>query len=261
MLLPSALPCELRAHAPGTPLRRSNRSVTSPSPYHSPPQEESGLVSVTTTGLIQTCRRLQAILSVDRLSTGPSLAPALSLAPTLQSGIRKSNRQLRITASAVEPPKTPLRRPSSAIKNTRTPVRRNKRSAAVAFPPPSSPLSAGAESDNSDKDFNNRFSTPQPTKRARLTTPPPPPNRGLRRGQLEESDHEEIDWTDEEDRQLVEMVLGKLNLSKGEWDECARSLGKKNGKTVGKRWEDLLGNIGIREKRKRAGVNRKRRRN
>jgi hypothetical protein len=57
------------------------------------------------------------------------------------------------------------------------------------------------------------------------------------------------DWTDEDDRQLVEMVLGKLKLSKTDWEECARTLGKGDSKSVGKRWENLLGNIALRNRR------------
>lgn len=59
-------------------------------------------------------------------------------------------------------------------------------------------------------------------------------------------------WTDDDDRQLVEMVLGKLRLTKSDWEECARTLGK-DSRSVGKRWENLLGNIVVK------GVDRRRR--
>jgi hypothetical protein len=74
---------------------------------------------------------------------------------------------------------------------------------------------------------------------------------------VDSSDEEEVDvmvnWTDDDDRQLVEMVLGKLQLSKSDWEECARTLGKGDSRSVGKRWEDLLGNIAIKNRRKRIG--------
>jgi hypothetical protein len=57
----------------------------------------------------------------------------------------------------------------------------------------------------------------------------------------------EGEWTTEEDRLLVELVLEKLKLTKSEWQDCARSLGKDRG-SVGKRWKSLMGNgdVGLR---------------
>ncbi|KAI9053401.1 hypothetical protein LZ554_002360 [Drepanopeziza brunnea f. sp. 'monogermtubi'] len=50
--------------------------------------------------------------------------------------------------------------------------------------------------------------------------------------------HEE--WSMEEDRLLVELVLEKLKLTKSDWQDCARSLGKDRG-SVGRRWKSLMG--------------------
>jgi Myb-like DNA-binding domain len=47
-------------------------------------------------------------------------------------------------------------------------------------------------------------------------------------------------WTNEEDRLLVELVLEKLKLSKSDWQDCARSLGKDRS-SVGRRWKSLMG--------------------
>lgn len=57
---------------------------------------------------------------------------------------------------------------------------------------------------------------------------------------------EEGEWSTEEDRILVELVLEKLKLSKSEWQDCARSLGKDRG-SVGKRWKSLMnaGDVGL----------------
>ena len=54
-------------------------------------------------------------------------------------------------------------------------------------------------------------------------------------------------WSTEEDRMLVELVLEKLRLSRSEWQDCARSLGRDRG-SVGRRWRSLVGNgdIGLR---------------
>ena len=64
---------------------------------------------------------------------------------------------------------------------------------------------------------------------------------------IEVEDSDKADWTAEEDEKLVGMVLEKFKLSKRDWDECARRIGKDNA-SVGKRWQALLGegNIGLR---------------
>jgi hypothetical protein len=63
----------------------------------------------------------------------------------------------------------------------------------------------------------------------------------------------EEDWSTEEDRILVELVLDKLQLSKSDWNECAKTLGKDKG-SIGKRWKDLVGegSVGLKKKGKNA---------
>ena len=53
-----------------------------------------------------------------------------------------------------------------------------------------------------------------------------------------EDDNEQ--WLSAEDTLLVELVLEKLKLSKSDWQDCARSLGKDRG-SVGRRWKSLMG--------------------
>ncbi|KAL2154156.1 hypothetical protein VTH82DRAFT_2832 [Thermothelomyces myriococcoides] len=48
-------------------------------------------------------------------------------------------------------------------------------------------------------------------------------------------------WSTEDDRILVELVLEKLKLTKSDWQDCARSLGKDRG-SVGRRWKSLMSN-------------------
>ena len=62
----------------------------------------------------------------------------------------------------------------------------------------------------------------------------------------------EGEWTTEEDRLLVELVLEKLKLTKSDWQDCARSLGKDRG-SVGKRWKSLMGNgdVGLKSRSSR----------
>lgn len=54
------------------------------------------------------------------------------------------------------------------------------------------------------------------------------------------------EWSAEDDRILVELVLEKLKLSKSEWHDCARNLGK-DRHTVNRRWKSLLmkGEVGL----------------
>ncbi|KAL1898105.1 hypothetical protein Cpir12675_002053 [Ceratocystis pirilliformis] len=47
------------------------------------------------------------------------------------------------------------------------------------------------------------------------------------------------DWTDEDDDALIDIVLKKLRLSRQEWHECARTLGR-NRSTISQRWKSLL---------------------
>lgn len=49
-----------------------------------------------------------------------------------------------------------------------------------------------------------------------------------------------IDWSSEEDRQLVELILGKMRLNKSDWQDCSRTLGRGSG-NIKARWNSLLG--------------------
>ncbi|TPX11200.1 uncharacterized protein E0L32_001018 [Thyridium curvatum] len=57
-------------------------------------------------------------------------------------------------------------------------------------------------------------------------------------------------WSTEEDRMLVELVLEKLKLTKTDWQDCARSLGK-DRHSLGRRWKSLMlqGDIGLKGSR------------
>ncbi|KAJ4379933.1 hypothetical protein N0V85_008823 [Neurospora sp. IMI 360204] len=63
-------------------------------------------------------------------------------------------------------------------------------------------------------------------------------------------------WSSEEDRILVELVLDKLKLTKSDWQDCARSMGK-DRKSVGTRWKSLMvnGDVGLKSKSsRRSGI-------
>ena len=61
------------------------------------------------------------------------------------------------------------------------------------------------------------------------------------------SEDDMTDWTHDDDRLLVETVLEKLKLTKREWNDCARRLGKDQD-SLGRRWKMLVveGNVGLR---------------
>jgi hypothetical protein len=63
------------------------------------------------------------------------------------------------------------------------------------------------------------------------------------------------EWSTEEDRLLVELVLEKLKLTKSDWQDCARSLGKDRG-SVGRRWKSLMGGgeVGLKSRSRRAKI-------
>lgn len=58
---------------------------------------------------------------------------------------------------------------------------------------------------------------------------------------------EDPEWSTEDDRLLVETVLEKMKLSKRDWNDCARKLGKDRD-SLGRRWTLLVGegNVGLR---------------
>ncbi|KAK3394829.1 hypothetical protein B0H63DRAFT_462093 [Podospora didyma] len=62
-------------------------------------------------------------------------------------------------------------------------------------------------------------------------------------------------WSTEEDRILVELVLEKLKLTKSDWQDCARSLGKDRG-SVGRRWKSLMvnGDVGLKRSSRRSKI-------
>jgi hypothetical protein len=119
---------------------------------------------------------------------------------------------------------------------------------------------------------DTRQTTPTPTtpKRARIAPEIMP--RGLDRSDfhsLHEPTEEETkkegteveeeedgeSWSIEDDRVLVELILGKLNLTKSEWQECARRVGKgENG--AERRWKSLMrnGDVVVKSRARRGKV-------
>ncbi|KAK2591870.1 hypothetical protein QQS21_010449 [Conoideocrella luteorostrata] len=66
------------------------------------------------------------------------------------------------------------------------------------------------------------------------------------KGENVEVEADGAEWSAEDDRILVELVLEKLKLSKSEWQDCARNLGK-DRHSVNRRWKSLImkGEVGL----------------
>ncbi|KAI9844346.1 MAG: hypothetical protein M1837_005650 [Sclerophora amabilis] len=256
MLLSSALPCDRRACSSIT---QQPQQLLSPALVS---DDEASTPRPTTT-LYSTCRALQSMLMI------PSTPPPSISSPRphhLSSPISFA----RTPPSSTRPPRVKVRKIAPrGLNKRRRPIEDDGRAG--------SPISSSSssqphpEKEHGHDDPSMRFSTP---KRQRIAAPPDLP-RGLALSdfdaldRLPESHPSTVpgddkpnhrtdthaattdgcadDWTSDDDRALVQLVLEKLKLSTGDWVDCAKSLGKDEG-SVGRRWESLMGegSVGIR---------------
>ncbi|KGO36056.1 hypothetical protein PEX1_094650 [Penicillium expansum] len=268
MLLPSALPCEVRRSSRFTPSRL----------FSTPPPSDTGFASGN--GLLGTCRALQSLLNRSPTPSSRSVKAQRLQSPLPLNTARRSSR-LHKVVRPVSPRQTPP-----------------PRTAALTPPPPPSAPSRGAnkrrrdifDDDESDAEMSrprNRFATPKRRRHVPYDmpiglsstdfyslhsppvtqSPPSPPRRqmdyDISAGSPVDPDAplpsievtEERapsapqDWTVEEDQHLLELVLEKFRLSQQEWDECARQMGRSH---VGPRWQSLIGEgrVGLRPRRR-----------
>jgi hypothetical protein len=125
-----------------------------------------------------------------------------------------------------------------------------------------SDLDIGADSQQSPDDTPQEPVAPSTPKRARIAPErlplglersdfhdihgPSGASENATRGTDIEVEADGQEWSVEDDRVLVELILEKLKLSKSEWQDCARNLGKdRHG--VSRRWKSLLmkGDVGL----------------
>ncbi|RPB26821.1 hypothetical protein L211DRAFT_780595 [Terfezia boudieri ATCC MYA-4762] len=224
MLLPSALSCDGGRVLPSS----STSMLLSPVPRHatlSIPQvalfahtpaidrEDASLRTSAVEGIFMTCKKLHQILSLE---------PPRSASPSVLA-----------VPSVSQAPQTPTPRKSNVLRVPKTPMRRNKR----------------RQSDvDSDQDDGFYHIPVQSQKRPRLTTlselHQPSPHKESLQMEMEitpsaQADNSARDWSNAEDRLLVEMVLQKMRLSPRDWADCARSLGR-DPRAVGNRWEMIV---------------------
>ncbi|KAK7422219.1 hypothetical protein QQX98_001742 [Neonectria punicea] len=264
MLLPSALSCD--SSQPSVP--RLEPSLFSPPA--SPPtlSSQNALANIMTT-----CRSLQSLLA----------SPA-HIVPETRS--RHHPRQLPTPPLAHAPPPLKLRLRSRS-KPEQDHVAPRQRIAKRAPPRGANKRRRAAEddmgrhdsdSDMQDSDFETESLDLQPAadepvapstpKRARIAPEQIP--LGLERADFHEvhlsqvdgadntNDQDEDtngdvdDWSAEDDRILVELVLEKLKLSKSEWQDCARNLGR-DRHALNRRWKSLMlgGDVGLKPRASR----------
>ncbi|EKV12402.1 U4/U6.U5 tri-snRNP-associated protein 2 [Penicillium digitatum] len=268
MLLPSALPCEVRRSSRFTPSRL----------FSTPPPSDTGVPSGN--GLLGTCRALQSLLNRSPTPSSRSVKAHRLQSPLPLNTVRSSPRSHKVVRP-VSPRQTPP-----------------PRTAALTPPPPPSALARGAnkrrrdtfDDEDSDAEMSrprNRFATPKRRRHVPFDlpfglsstayyslhsppvtqSPPSPPRRqmdyGIPAGPCVDPDAplpsievtEEHapssvpqEWTAEGDQHLLELVLEKFRLSQQEWDECARQMGRSH---VGPRWQTLVGEgrVGLRPRR------------
>ncbi|KEF61583.1 uncharacterized protein A1O9_03151 [Exophiala aquamarina CBS 119918] len=252
MLLPSAFGCEGGIAQEARPQRPKLPSFTPYHPHVSTQPRPSPIAS--------SCRALHAILGGPAITQQPVLAPRRELGNPFMP-LNQSLHSRRTSPPPPPPPPPPQRGlnkrrrsefeedllPSESIdinmqdsQCTPRPVRTPKRPRRI---PLSMPLGLSAD------DFR-ALETPVEEEDLRLDMPIISPN-----AMVSDQDSaygssptlEESEWTIEDDQILVETVLEKLKLSKRDWNDCARKIGKDKD-SLGRRWSLLVseGNVGLR---------------
>ncbi|OTB00028.1 hypothetical protein M426DRAFT_324605 [Hypoxylon sp. CI-4A] len=268
MLMPSALSCDSSHHAPVTRLQAALFASPPASPPTNSPSSAFG-------NIFSSCRALQSMLTappatpsndhVDAqrapLPTPPMAHTALP--PPLKLRLRSRKQQDATTNGE------PLPRRKKVVKRSAAPRGVNKRCRAADD-------DMGRDDDiDSDLEIDAEASThqeadestrrPSTPKRARIAPEVIPLGldrrdyHNLNNGEESTSEGTEVEteadgerWSREDDRILVELVLEKLKLSKTDWQDCARSLGK-DRTSIGRRWRSLMinGDVGLKSTRSR----------
>ena len=281
MLLPSAISCD--ASQP-----RLQPSLFA-SPPASPPTL-SHLPGSPIGNIMASCRSLQGLMGGGSYNThnhntadelpGSGMyqlpTPPISYAPPpLKLRLRSRGSQGKSEATserAATPRKKVVKRTASGVAWPAPPRGANKRRRDLDDDCGRGDVSHSEDEYESDLDLaqheNTENSTPSPStpKRARIAPEQLPlglersdfhnlldstPQESSENQQGQGDDGEDDGWTAEDDRILVELVLDKLKLSKTEWQDCARSLGR-DRYAVGRRWRSLLvaGDVGIKGSRR-----------
>ncbi|OLN82055.1 hypothetical protein CCHL11_08688 [Colletotrichum chlorophyti] len=275
MLMPSAFSCDTSQ----PPLTRLQASI-----FASPPASPPTLSAPNGFGnIFDTCRSLQALLTNPQQPRTPPYdthqQPAQLPTPPLAHAPPPLKLRLRPRAK----PDGGDHMPRKRITKRAPPRGVNKRrraadddmgrdEALLTDEDAESDLEISAHSSSTENDDSRIPSAPSTPKRARIAPEVLP--LGLERSDYHtlhlneggthmnhladadadgsnvevEADGEQ--WSAEDDRILVELVLEKLKLTKTEWQDCARSLGKDRN-SLSRRWKSLMlqGEVGLKGRR------------
>ena len=275
MLLPSALPCSTRAQQAYPHLVPS----LLPSPFLSQTTFPNENASILTSGIVNTCRTLQNLLSIP---TAHNYYDTITTTAAKTNGSVKSHEPPTSARAYHEEIRRGLERVPIKRGSTRSLKGENKRD--LAYPeekeaekPAGIPRSTKKRGRDQGDDVKiaasmSGFSTP---KRRRYGPADLPLGLGRadfyalqtietknlvkekRLPDMEEKKPQIFqgeEWDSEEDRILVDLVLEKLKLPRRDWDECARVLGRE-GASLGRRWKYLVGEgeVGIKFRKGRKG--------
>ncbi|KAI1106985.1 hypothetical protein F4804DRAFT_256562 [Jackrogersella minutella] len=266
MLMPSALSCDA-SHPPVTRLQ----SALFASPPASPPTTAHSTLG----NIFNSCRALQSMLTAspatpsnDHVDTHRDPLPTPPMAHTALPPLKLRLRSRKTdTNGDVLPRKRVVKRSAAPPRGV------NKRSRAIEDDMGrEDDLDSDLEISGSERDQNRESEEPtfRPAtpKRARIAPEAMPLGLGRKDfhslhttngGEESTSEGTEVEieadgerWSKEDDRILVELVLEKLKLSKTDWQDCARSLGK-DRTSLGRRWRSLMihGDVGLKSTRSR----------
>ncbi|KAH7160216.1 hypothetical protein B0J13DRAFT_617000 [Dactylonectria estremocensis] len=264
MLLPSALSCD--SSQPSQP--RLQPSLFSPPASPPPPSSQTTLANI-----MSTCRNLQSLLA-SPASIVPEARPVNAFAqlPTPPLAHAPPPLKLRLRSRGQPDLRDDPLAPRKRITKRAPPRGANKRRRATEddmgrYSSDSDMQDSDLETDSLELHHSAEDEPVAPTtpKRARIAPEHLP--LGLERSDFHDihrqsdnadnsntqgGDGDGDDWTAEDDRILVELVLEKLKLSKSEWQDCARSLGR-DRHTVNRRWKSLIlgGDVGMKPRASR----------
>ncbi|KAK6865662.1 MYB-like protein [Apiospora arundinis] len=267
MLMPSALSCD----SSRPPMTRLQAAL-----FASPPASPPTTAQSTIDNIFTTCRSLQSMLTAPAMVTSSNQAsntPRQLPTPPMAHASLPPPLKLRLRSHKSDGNSDGVAR-KRVVKRTAPSRGINKRRRATED-------DMGRDNDiDSDLDIDasenhsgaeegeSAFPRPATPKRARLAPEVIP--LGLERSDFhnlqtnsqnnnEETTGSEAEveadgemWSTEDDRILVELVLEKLKLTKSDWQDCARSLGKDRS-SIGRRWKSLMvsGDVGLKTRSRR----------
>ncbi|KAH8735490.1 hypothetical protein BGZ61DRAFT_471922 [Ilyonectria robusta] len=259
MLLPSALSCDSS---------QPSQSRLQPSLF-SPPASPPALSSQNAlANIMSTCRNLQSLLaSPAPIVPDERPMPTLAQLPTPPLAHAPPPLKLRLRSRGKPDVRDDHLAPRKRITKRAPPRGVNKRRRAADDDMGRHDFDSDSDMQDSDLDADslelqepadNEPVAPATPKRARIAPEQLP--LGLERSDFHDvhrqsdgndsnNQDEDVDgdgWNAEDDRILVELVLEKLKLSKSEWQDCARSLGR-DRHAVNRRWKSLIlgGDVGM----------------